>query len=148
MIRDNLREKGQWTTGISLALRHQMNLEFGVLPDEQSFGQRHACETEWDGRGRRWCTDDVCRGEYRPLLGRMWNERELERLVMKYEAMCWLLRAARHTHPQICSVEARTRGEGFPGVAPQDQRIFRRGENWDGLGTGDMEIEGINDHFH
>ena len=147
MIRDRLRERGEWSCGIELALAHQMRLEFGIPPNDHNCGQRHACEPEWDGRGRRWCNDYVCRGEYKPWLGHMWSERELERVVMRYEALYWLLRAARHTHPLVGSVEARTRGEGFPNVAPQDRRIFRRGENWDGFGTGVIEIEGINDHF-
>lgn len=36
------------------------------------------------------------------------------------------------------------RGEGFEGVVPEERRVFRRGEGWDGVGTGDMEVEGVN----
>jgi hypothetical protein len=59
------------------------------------------------------------------------------------ESSYWLLRAARITHPTISQVAARTRGEGFD-VPPRERKLFRRGEGWDGVGTGVMEVEGLN----
>ncbi|KAL1851546.1 hypothetical protein Plec18170_006365 [Paecilomyces lecythidis] len=143
LIRDNLRSRGLWTGELDQSLRYQMQHELAVSLSPETTGQRHACETEWDGRNRRRCADPVCRSEYRPLLGDL--------RVGGFVALCdymesdhWLLRAARRTHPEVTQVAARTRGEGFGDVAEEDRRLFRRGEGWDGAGTGEMEIEGIN----
>ncbi|OJJ49464.1 hypothetical protein ASPZODRAFT_164971 [Penicilliopsis zonata CBS 506.65] len=144
MLRDHLRSTGKWSEELSQALKYQMQYEFSVLLYPDAVGNRHACEAEWLGLGYRHCRDAVCRAEYSPLLGttvgRMGHRQTLETLEQSY----WLLRAARATHPSVAQVPARVRGEGFEGVELEDRRLFRRGEGWDGMGTGEMEIEGVN----
>ncbi|KAJ9256590.1 hypothetical protein DTO207G8_2593 [Paecilomyces variotii] len=144
LIRDNLRSRGLWSGELDKALRYQMQHELAVAVSPETSGQRHACETEWDGRNRRRCADPVCRAEYRPLLGDQRMGRGFVGLCDYMESNHWLLRAARRTHPEVTQVAARTRGEGFGDVAEEDRRLFRRGEGWDGAGTGEMEIEGVN----
>lgn len=67
-----------------------------------------------------------------------------ERLLEHLEAGYWVLRVARSTHPGVSGVEKRMRGVGFKGVLEDDRRVFRRGVGWDGVGSGGMEIEGVN----
>lgn len=86
----------------------------------------------------------MCRAERVQLLGDRGVGRGFQHLCAYLEASHWLLRAARRTHPSVAAVEERMRGEGFEGVVPEDRRVFRRGEGWDGFGSGDMEIEGVN----
>jgi hypothetical protein len=148
MIRDNLVVRGVWNDELDAALRYQMKHELAVSLLPVTTGTRHACQTDWDGRSRRACPDPVCQAEYVPLLGEgsgMGMGRCLggfRRLCDYWEANFWLLRAARITHPHVAQVAARTCGEGFDEVLPEDRRLFRRGEGWDGAGTGPMEIEG------
>ncbi|KAL1969503.1 hypothetical protein VTN77DRAFT_8941 [Rasamsonia byssochlamydoides] len=144
MIRDNLHARGVWTGELDAALRYQMKHELAVSLLPGTTGTRHACATDWDGRSRRACPDPVCQAEYVPLLGDMGRGMGLgfRRLCDYWESNFWLLRAARLTHPHVPDVAARTCGEGYDEVLPEDRRLFRRGEGWDGAGTGPMEIEG------
>ncbi|KAK2768447.1 hypothetical protein FQN54_000302 [Arachnomyces sp. PD_36] len=143
LIRGNALAKGQWSEELDLALQYQFNLEYGFAVGPW-LGSRHACETEWTGANVRHCSDAVCRAERVQLLGDRGVGRGFQHLCEYMEASHWLLRAARRTHPSVTAVEERMRGEGFEGVVPGDRRVFRRGEGWDGFGTGDMEIEGVN----
>jgi hypothetical protein len=142
MVRDNLVVRGVWSEEVDQALRYQMKHELAVNLLPVTTGSRHACTTDWDGSSRRACTDPVCRAEYVPLLGDMGMGRGFRRLCDHLESNHWLLRAARLTHPHVSQVSERTRGEGFDEVLPEDRRLFRRGEGWDGAGTGPIEIEG------
>ncbi|KAL2003619.1 hypothetical protein VTN02DRAFT_3003 [Thermoascus thermophilus] len=144
LIRDNLRTRGKWSGELDVALRYQIQHELSVVLHPGLTGQRHACETEWDGRNARHCQDPVCSGECRTLLGDHGMGRGFRRLCDYLESSHWLLRAARITHPSVAQVAARTRGEGFDEVLEEDRRVFRRGEGWDGAGSGEMEIEGVN----
>ncbi|KAE8320873.1 hypothetical protein BDV39DRAFT_212987 [Aspergillus sergii] len=143
LIRDKLRSQ---TAPIELeaALKYQFQQEYCVAIQQHITGERHACVTDWDGRNRRNCQDAICRAEYRRLLGSLGGKGHCQ-LVDHLEGSYWILRAARTTHPDVTDAKARMRGEGFSDVADEDKRVFRRGAGWDGAGTGDMEIEGIND---
>ncbi|KAE8340982.1 hypothetical protein BDV24DRAFT_163954 [Aspergillus arachidicola] len=143
LIRDKLRSQ---TAPIELeaALKYQFQQEYCVTIQQHITGERHACVTDWDGRNRRNCQDAICRAEYRRLLGSLGGKGHCQ-LIDHLEGSYWILRAARTTHPDVTDAKARMRGEGFSDVADEDKREFRRGAGWDGAGTGDMEIEGIND---
>ncbi|PYI06442.1 hypothetical protein BO78DRAFT_315345 [Aspergillus sclerotiicarbonarius CBS 121057] len=143
LIRDKLRSVPT-SEHILTAVRYQMFQEFNVTIQGLITGERHACETDWDGRNRRNCPDPVCRSEYRRLLGSL-GGRGLCRMIERLESTYWILRAARTTHPTVSDANKRMVGEGFDEVAEEDRRVFRRGDGWDGAGTGDMEIEGINE---
>ncbi|KAE8148769.1 hypothetical protein BDV25DRAFT_141459 [Aspergillus avenaceus] len=143
LIRDKLRSENA-PPELETALKWQFFEEFAVMIQQQISGERHACTTDWDGRNRRICRDAVCRGEYRRLLGTLGGKGHRQ-LIGHLEGSYWILRAARTTHPTVHDPRARMRGEGFEDVAEEDRREFRRGAGWDGAGTGEMEIEGIND---
>lgn len=160
LIRDNLRAhtpkltKAQ-LTHLEAAVTHQISQEFSTTLDEQLVGRRHACETDWTGRNRRFCRDAVCRAEDRRLLGRHHGAGH-KHTVEGLEASYWILRVARktlppppaaqgHAHAVEVGARARMRGEGFADVVPEDRRVFRRGEGWDGADSGEMEVEGVND---
>ncbi|RMJ23707.1 hypothetical protein PHISP_05413 [Aspergillus sp. HF37] len=144
LIRDALRSRAAWTAETDAALRLQIMRELQVAVRPEITGSRHACDVDWDGRNPRHCRDPVCRSQRRYFLGDLGRGRGYRRLVDNMEASHWILRAARTTHPQVASVAARARGEGFPDVVEDERRLFRRGPGWDGPGSGDMEIEGIN----
>ncbi|OJJ71000.1 hypothetical protein ASPBRDRAFT_207648 [Aspergillus brasiliensis CBS 101740] len=143
LIRDKLRQANA-PNHIEPSLRYQFLQEFNVTIQERITGSRHACETDWDGRNRRNCQDAVCRGEYRRLLGSV-GGRGYSRVVETLESTYWILRAARTTHPTVKDAMKRMMGEGYEEVAEEDRRVFRRGDGWDGAGTGDLEIEGFNE---
>ncbi|KAJ5935330.1 hypothetical protein N7466_004877 [Penicillium verhagenii] len=141
MIRDNFRSCGQWTEALENALYDQFFREFNV---EFSDCERHACMTEWTGYPEAFCRDPVCLIERETQFSSFDNGagRGYERLCQWMEAQYWILRANRFTHPTCHSVDDRIVGVGYNGwVAPMDRRPFRRGEGWDGVGTGPMEIE-------
>ncbi|GAB1216240.1 hypothetical protein ATERTT37_005449 [Aspergillus terreus] len=142
LIRDKLRSEGA-PPELETAVQYQFRQEFAVTIQTIITGQRHACDTDWDGRNRRSCLDPVCRGEYRRLLGSLGGKGHRQ-LIDHLEGCYWILRAARATHPDVKDATARMRGDGFDEVAEEDRRVFRRGEGWDGAGTGKIEIEGIN----
>lgn len=142
LLRDRLQAKNQWSPQLDCELRHQIYWEMGVSLDPEVLGLRHACETEWNGRPPRHCRDPICLTERRNLLGVFGWDQCFERLVSNEECSHWLLRAHRTTHPTVTSVYDRTRGEGFDDVVDEEKRLFRRGEGWDGPGTGPMEMEG------
>ena len=143
LIRDNLRSKAVWNKDLEEALKYQLAKEFSVQIQPQITGERHACKSDWEGCSRRACRDMTCRGEYRRLLGKL-GGMGYRRLVDYLEDGHWILRAARTTHPGVSRMEARMRGEGFEGVLEEDRRVFCRGVGWDGAGSGEMEIEGVN----
>ncbi|RAH85745.1 hypothetical protein BO86DRAFT_436965 [Aspergillus japonicus CBS 114.51] len=143
LIRDHLRAANA-AKQLEAALRYQIHAETGVSIQQYITGERHACATDWDGRNRRNCPDQVCRSEYRRLLGSLGGG-GLREVVRNMESTYWILRAARTTHPTVKDPKKRMLGEGFEGVAEEDQRVYRRGDGWDGAGTGNMEIEGMNE---
>ncbi|KAH8697665.1 hypothetical protein BGW36DRAFT_450318 [Talaromyces proteolyticus] len=143
MIRDKLREQGLWSAAMDRAVRYQMNMEFQCDLMDWYTGSRHACEIDWSGGNRRGCRDTLCQQEFQTLLGA--TPLLLEERMKNMEANFWLLRAHRHTHPSLpgmieAAIQGRTRGEGFPCVLPEDERLFTRGTGWD-WPIGDMEIE-------
>jgi hypothetical protein len=144
MIRDNLREQGVWNNNLSEAVLYQMTLEFGVDLQDWFTGTRHACEVEWVGGNRcRGCRDRTCLMEHKNRYGS--ESTLLEQKTKDLEANFWILRAHRYTHPDIPgmsqeAIQRRTRGEGFPDVFLEDQRLFVRGPGWDHA-AGEFEIE-------
>ena len=141
--RDQLRAANA-SKQLEAALRYQIHAETNVSIQQYITGERHACATDWDGRNRRNCPDQVCRSEYRRLLGSLGGG-GLREVVRNMESTYWILRAARTTHPTVKDPKKRMLGEGFEGVAEEDQRVFRRGDGWDGAGTGNMESEGMSE---
>ena len=114
-----------------------MTLEFQVRlwPD--------SCEVDWSCGNRCRCTDQLCGDELLQQCARPGIH--LEQEARDLEANFWILRAHRYTSPDVPgmtqdAIQRRTRGEGFPGVFPDDQRLFIRGPGWD-FGTNEMEIE-------
>jgi len=140
LIRDRLRATGQWCQYVDDLLRYQFGRELAVQVNPMGVGERHACETEWDGRSPRFCRDPVCKSERVTFLGDNGVSRGFARLCEDWESNYWILRANRTTHPTVKSVNARIRGEGYD-LVEEDRRLFRRGEGWDGFQSGSMEIE-------
>ncbi|KAJ5949058.1 hypothetical protein N7454_000642 [Penicillium verhagenii] len=139
LLRDHLRSRAQWTEEMAEAIYKQFWLEFHVDISESS---RHACVTEWGGYPEAFCQDPICINERGFQFFDTGAGRGYERLCLWMEAQYWILRANRFTHPTCSNVEGRIYGVGYDGwVPPTDRRLFRRGEGWDGAGTGPMEIE-------
>lgn len=123
-------------------LRDQMSREMGGDIHPGRVGSRHACETEWVGANRRHCEDPTCMNERPPvLLGSQCMGLGFQRVCEYLESKHWILRAHRTTHPSVSDVVARTCGGGYSEVLTVDRRLFRRGEGWDGAGTGSLELE-------
>lgn len=140
MIRDNLRSQFKWTHELGEILREQLWLETEVEVEKH---YRHACLNEWTGFPPRHCQDPTCVTERKNLLGELGVISGLEHMCQFMEAQHWLLRANRTTHPTCKSIEGRILGEGYGDWVPvQDRTLYRRGEGWDGVGTGPMEYEG------
>ena len=144
LIRDSLRSRGVWTDELDAALRFQFDRELAIQIFSETLGLRHACDVDWDGRNPRHCRDSCCGSERYYLFGDLSRGRGYRRLVEHFETSFSILRAARTTHPQVTSVVARTRGEGFLDVVGEEKRGFCRGPGWDGAGCKDLEIEEIN----
>lgn len=142
MLRDRLQSLQQWSSEMDMKVRQQMALELAIELEPRDVGLRHACEAEWRGLPFRHCRDPICVSERAYLLGSPCWTRRFECLVSDEEANYWILRANRTTHPTVKGVYARTRGEGFDHVLAEEQRLFRRGEAWDGLGKGSWEWVG------
>ncbi|KAL4990592.1 hypothetical protein BDW68DRAFT_194252 [Aspergillus falconensis] len=153
LIRDHIRSTTTESPANPLlslesSLKYQMNKEFAITIQPYITGKRHACPTDWTGRSRRSCTDEVCRSEYKPLLGQRSGGGHKMR-IEELESSYWILRAARITHPTVGNAMERMTGKGFMeedghfGVEEDDRRVFCRGDGWDGAGAGDMEIEGV-----
>ncbi|KAL4821783.1 hypothetical protein BDW67DRAFT_171829 [Aspergillus spinulosporus] len=153
LIRDHIRSTTNESPANPLlslesSLKYQMNKEFAITIQPCITGKRHACPTDWTGRSRRSCTDEVCRSEYKPLLGQRSGGGHKMR-IEELESSYWILRAARITHPTVTNALERMSGTGFLeedghfGVEEEDRRIYCRGDGWDGAGAGDMEIEGV-----
>jgi hypothetical protein len=141
LIRDRLRSRGQWSEYVDAMLRWQFGYELGVQVDQAVVGERHACRVEWNRRNLRYCCDPVCMSERVALYGGGgWVNPGFSRLCDDMESSYWLLRANRTTHPTTKSVAARIRGQGYS-LMKEHRRLFRRGEGWDGLGSGPLEIE-------
>lgn len=141
LIRDNLRARGLWSTRVQNAVMHQMLYELSITISMPWTGERHACETEWDGRNPRHCRDPVCRGEYSPAANDYGIRRGYRQLCDLMESSYWILRAARQTHPSVPQAAARIHGEGYEDVVDEDRRGFCRGEGWEGVGSGELELE-------
>ncbi|CAI7645513.1 unnamed protein product [Penicillium glandicola] len=144
LVRDWMRAHNMWASDKDMdsMLRYQMGREMGGAIAQGRLGLRHACETEWVGANRRHCEDSTCASERRPtLLGNQCMGLGFRRVCEYLESNYWILRAHRATHPSVSDVVARTRGGGFSEVLSTDRRVFRRGEGWDGAGTGPMEME-------
>ncbi|PWY87616.1 hypothetical protein BO70DRAFT_427534 [Aspergillus heteromorphus CBS 117.55] len=128
LLRDHLRRSR--STHLLPSLLHQLSHEFHVQIEPS---QRHACETDWDGRNRRHCTNDVCRSEYVRWLGSL-DRPGIGRFVEVREASHWVLRTARITHPEVKGSWERMMGNGWgQEVVVGDRRVFSRGEGWDGV---------------
>ncbi|KAJ5190707.1 uncharacterized protein N7498_009692 [Penicillium cinerascens] len=141
LIRDRLRLSGQWSEYVDDMLRYQFRFELGVQVNQLGVGERHACETDWNGLSPRFCRDPVCESERVTLLGdNGCVSRGFARLCDNWESNYWILRANRTAHPTARSVNARICGEGYD-LPEEDRRLFRRGEGWDGYQSGPMEIE-------
>lgn len=161
LIRDNIRKTTDTDTrpttttsttdptnpnlhSLEASLKYQMYREFAITIQPSITGQRHACPTDWTGRNRRTCADQTCRAEHQRLLGSLGGGGH-KALVEDLESRYWVLRAARVTHPGVGNAMDRMRGEGYgEDVAEEDRRVFCRGDGWDGAGSGEMEVEGVN----
>ncbi|RDW60480.1 uncharacterized protein DSM5745_10938 [Aspergillus mulundensis] len=159
MIRDNIRATTTDFTNpppnpllsLEASLEYQMYREFNTTIQPYITGRRHACPTDWTGRNRRSCTDDVCWKEYEEQykLGQRAHGGH-KMAIEELEASYWILRMARITHPTVEHPMERMWGKGFRvedghfGVDERDMRKFRRGPGWDGFDTGEMQIEGVN----
>lgn len=149
MIRDKLPPASESATSaetlVSLesSLKYQVFREFTVRIQPHITGKRHACPSDWTGRNRRNCPDEVCRAERKRLLGTLGGSGQ-EALIQHLEASYWILRASRTTHPTVSSAKERMMGNGFEDVAEEDCREYCRGDGWDGAGSGEMEIEEAN----
>ncbi|KAL4908193.1 hypothetical protein BDW74DRAFT_174886 [Aspergillus multicolor] len=159
LIRDHIRATTDELTNpprnplltLEKSLKYQMFREFAFTVQPYITGERHACPTEWAGRNRRSCTDDVCWKEYEEQykLGQR-NRGGHKMVVEELEASYWILRMSRITHSTVEKPIERMMGKGFKiedghyGVDERDQRKFCRGPGWDGFDAGEMQIEGIN----
>ncbi|KAJ5779372.1 hypothetical protein N7457_007092 [Penicillium paradoxum] len=144
LIRDWMRAHSSWASenDVDGMLCDQMSREMGGNIHPARVGLRHACETEWVGANRRHCEDPTCATERPPvLLGNQGVGLGFRRVCEYLESKYWILRAHRATHPSVSDVGARTCGGGFSEVLTVDRRFFRRGEGWDGAGTGPLELE-------
>ncbi|KAJ5778089.1 hypothetical protein N7520_001335 [Penicillium odoratum] len=140
MIRDYLRIRHLWTGNMDEIVQDQLFRETGV---KVLISYSHACPTEWNGLPPKHCLDRQCIADRKQWLGDWGWGRGFERLCQFMEAQYWILRANRTTHPDCQSLQGRICGVGYGEWVPrQDRRFFRRGEGWDGEGTGPMEIEG------
>ncbi|KAJ5544989.1 hypothetical protein N7535_006623 [Penicillium sp. DV-2018c] len=141
LIRDWLVAHNLWASDNDLdcMLTYQLKLEFR---HELEASCRHACEMEWVGVSSCHCEDPTCASERRPTSSDdWWVDIGFRGLCDYLEYRHWILRAHRTTHPTVSDVVARTCGVGFPGVIADDRRFFGRGEGWDGVGAGPMELE-------
>ncbi|KAJ5550722.1 hypothetical protein N7461_005420 [Penicillium sp. DV-2018c] len=150
-IRDWLIAHNFWASdnNVDAMLVYQLGLEFH---HEIEPSCRHACEAEWVGPSPWPCEDPICLSERHPTPSDGWClETGLRGLCDSLEYDHWILRAHRTTHPTVSEVVARTCGIGFPGVVAEDRRLFRRGEGWDGVGAGPMELRVVgsesSDHY-
>lgn len=172
MIRDNLKALGRWLPATENCVIYQFWHEFGApistksplatasANNQMKFWQapqvdifdmtdRHACELEWHGLDAGdLCDSGKCKREIaaEPTRGGgvLYLPKGLRAILEGYEAQRWILRAHRRHHPIVHDMEARIRGEGFDNIFETDRRLFRRGEAWDGFGSGPIEQEGIN----
>ncbi|KAJ5225632.1 hypothetical protein N7468_006857 [Penicillium chermesinum] len=124
MIREILVEQNQWTPQVNMMLLRQFNLEMGrgsrLLPSIS--GGRHAAYPCHRGE-----VDDDFNNEWVARYGFMHQCDELEDSF-------WILRANRFTHPFVSDVGARSAGQGYYNVMPDDRRRFRSGQwvGWSG----------------
>ncbi|KAJ5632514.1 hypothetical protein N7490_008853 [Penicillium lividum] len=140
MIRDYFQSRKLWTGNLDDIVRDQLFRETNV---KCLISYSHACPTEWNGLPPKHCLDCQCIADRKKTLGEWGWGRGFERLCQFMEAQYWILRANRTTHPGCDSLQGRICGVGYGEWVPrQDRRFFRRGEAWDGAGTGPMEIEG------
>ena len=154
MIRENLLQRDEWDDSVLNCVVYQFQWEFAyLLPERITNNLHHACPHQWfrtpvahadsttpiDG-----CHDPICSreqsqpGPRQPLGPRPMLKEKVEELERRY----WILRVARVYHPDVPDPAQRMRGIGFDSVAPENQRQFRMGREWDGFPSRTMEIEG------
>jgi hypothetical protein len=151
MIRENLLSKGKWDGTVLDSVVYQFLWEFSYhLPGWITNNLRHACPYQWFGTPLdarttvEHCQDRICNREQlqtgtRHLLGpRLVLKEKAEELERRY----WILRVARVYHPDVPDPAQRMRGVGCSFVAPENQRQFGMGREWDGFPGGMMEIDG------
>lgn len=144
MIRSNLEGQKLWCPEVLQCLDYQMQFEFGLIgPPISTLAQiRHACIYEWNGEPADSCPNPTCAME-RSQDGNADSGRGIRHLIEEMEARYWILRVNRKYHPTVRKQADRMKGIGFGNVSSSDQRVFARGEGWDGAGAGPMEIEGF-----
>lgn len=143
MLRDRIRAVGHWNKDLDSCLRYQIGIEMQVQIFDIICRDLHACPDEWDDSNGRQCWDTHCILE-RPNINPAFYGPKIRQRMEWFESHHWLLRAVRHTHPRVKKVPDRVRGQGFPQVHEKERRLFWRGVGWDGIDTGEMEIEGVN----
>lgn len=145
MVRDKMKNLSLWSSYNAALVQDQIFRETGFDFPPNIVGSKHACQIEWEGKNPNHCQNATCSNE-RPqyLLGdqraRGFHRLECQRL----ECLHWNLRVNRTTHPTVSKAQDRMRGVGFDDVLPEHQRLFRRGEQFEGAGSGPIEIEGVN----
>lgn len=145
LLRDKMRSMAKWGLYNSILLRKQFLGETSLEMPEHVVGYRHACETEWNGWNPNECFDFTCSKErVQPLLGDVSTRAFIGLTCERMENCYWILRVNRTTHPKVEKALDRMQGKGWDEVLLHHQRIFRRGEGWDGADSGPMEIEGVN----
>ncbi|KAJ5983455.1 hypothetical protein N7481_005554 [Penicillium waksmanii] len=145
LVRDKMKSLNQWDYYNAALVQDQIFRETGLDFPPNTVGPKHACQTEWNGKNPNHCQNAICSSErLQYLLGdqstRVFHRLECERL----ESLHWILRVNRTTHPKVSKAQDRMRGVGFDEVLPKHQRLFRRGEQFEGAGSGPIELEGVN----
>ncbi|KAJ5756264.1 hypothetical protein N7533_005807 [Penicillium manginii] len=145
LVRDKMKRLRLWNRYNAALVQNQVFRETGLDFPSHIVGPKHACYAEWNGNNPNHCSHAPCSNErLQSLLGdqrtRVFHRLECERL----ENLHWILRVNRTTHPTVSKAQDRMRGEGWHDVLPEHRRLFRRGEGFEGAGSGPMEVEGMN----
>ncbi|KAJ5388303.1 hypothetical protein N7509_010844 [Penicillium cosmopolitanum] len=145
LVRDKMKRLNLWNCYNAALVQDQIFRETGLDFPPNIVGPKHACQTEWNGRNPNHCHNAVCYSErLQYMMGdqrtRVFHRLECERL----ESLHWILRVNRTTHPTVKKAQDRMRGVGFGDVLLEHQRVFRRGEQFEGAGSGPIELEGVN----
>ncbi|CAG8400279.1 unnamed protein product [Penicillium salamii] len=142
LLRDWLISHDMLSVDMESVLANQLGLETGLgtsfLMYSELAGAHHACETEWYGVSHP-CSNPQCDSDPPPVF--LYTELNgFQELCDVLEGNFWLLRAHRSTHPDVRNMVDRIQGVGFE-QAHLSERIWPRGEGWDGVGTGPMWVE-------
>jgi len=145
MIRSNLESRGLWDIETSQCLDYQMQFEFGLLGWVMSSLEPsgHACIDDWNGVPSNNCLNTACRKRKVQDFKNGCLNGGVRHLVEDMENKYWVLRVSRIYHPTVSNQQNRMRGVGFDSVSVTHQRIFSRGEGWDGYGMPPIELEGV-----